>query len=58
MKEMFSMVNQQVYPNNIMERMSTMKKNDIPVVKTDLKKAVYKDITQTKEFWSNLAVMS
>ncbi len=55
---MFNMVNQQVCPNNFIERMSTMKKSEIPVVKADMKKPVFKDITQTKEFWSNLAVIS
>jgi hypothetical protein len=53
-----SMLNQQVCPNNFIERMSTMQKDEIQVVKADVKKSKYNDITQTKEFWSKLAVLS
>jgi len=52
-----NMMNQHACHNIINERMSAMQKNEIPVVKADVKR-VYKDITQTKEFWSNLAVIS
>ena len=52
------MVNQQVITANNMERMSMMRDDKATVVKVDVKKAVHKDLTQTKEFWSNLAVLS
>lgn len=53
-----SMLNQQACPNNFIERMSTMQKDETLVVKANVKKSKYNDITQTKEFWSKLAVIS
>lgn len=53
-----SMLNQQACPNNFIERMSIMEKDETLVVKANAKKSKYNDITQTKEFWSKLAVIS
>ncbi len=52
-----SMLNQQACPNNFIERMSIMEKDET-LVKANAKKSKYNDITQTKEFWSKLAVIS
>ncbi len=53
-----SMLNQQAYPNNFIDRISTMQKDETLVVNPNVNKSKYKDITQTKEFWSKLAVIS
>lgn len=52
------MINQQAYQNSFLGGMNIMKKDKAKVETTNAKKTVYVDITQTKEFWSNLAVIS
>ncbi|WP_378954780.1 hypothetical protein [Pelosinus sp. sgz500959] len=52
------MLKQQVSAKNYVEGLGMMREDKTLVVKVDVKKAVYKDLTQTKEFWSNLAVLS
>jgi hypothetical protein len=52
------MINQQAYQNSFLGGMNIMEKNKTKVESTNVKKAVNVDITQTKEFWSNLAVIS
>ncbi|WP_199241726.1 hypothetical protein [Desulfosporosinus sp. Sb-LF] len=54
------MFNQKLSPKNRVERfVSIMTNNKTIVVKViDVKKAANVDLTQTKEFWSNLAVIS
>jgi hypothetical protein len=50
------MTNQQAYRKSFIGEMNAMKKDKTRVEKENVNKNV--DITQTKEFWSTLAVIS
>ncbi|AJQ28094.1 hypothetical protein [Pelosinus fermentans] len=50
------MINQQAYRKSFIGEMNAMKKDKTRVEKENVNKNV--DITQTKEFWSTLAVIS
>ncbi|AIF49843.1 hypothetical protein [Pelosinus sp. UFO1] len=52
------MINQQACQTNFLGGMNIMEKDKVRVENTNAKKTVNVDITQTKEFWSNLAVIS
>jgi len=51
------MTNQHLNPKNFIERIVSIF-NKVIVVKFDVDKVANTDITQTKEYWSNLAVIS
>lgn len=52
------MINQQACQDSFIGGMNVMEKDKIRVEKTNVKKNVNVDITQTEEFWSKLAVIS
>ncbi|MBP2660640.1 MAG: hypothetical protein H6Q69_3672 [Firmicutes bacterium] len=52
------MINQQAYQDNFIGGMNVMEKDKTRVEKANVKKNKNVDITQTKEFWSTLAVIS
>lgn len=52
------MINQQACQKSFLGGMNIMEKDKKIVEKTTVKKAANIDITQTKEFWSKLAVIS
>ncbi len=52
------MINQQAYQENFMGGMNAMEKDKTRIEKANVKKNKNVDITQTKEFWSTLAVLS
>ncbi|SFM07622.1 hypothetical protein [Pelosinus propionicus] len=52
------MINQQAYQKKFIGGMNLMEKDKTRVEKTNVKKNKNVDITQTKEFWSTLAVLS
>jgi len=52
------MINQQAYQNSFLGGMNIMENNKTKVESSNVKKSAYVDITQTKEFWSKLAVIS
>lgn len=58
LKGMFFMINQQAYQNSFLGGMNIMENNKTKVESSNVKKSTYVDITQTKEFWSKLAVIS
>lgn len=51
-------MNQQVYQNNFLKGMYSVAEDKAGTEKRKSKEAAYGDITQTKEFWSKLAVIS
>jgi hypothetical protein len=52
------MMNQQACQRSFLGGMNIMEKDKTTVEKTNVKKTANIDITQTKEFWSKLAVIS
>jgi len=58
MKEILTMINQQVSPINYIKRVNMIREDKTLVAKVSVKNPANIDLTQTKDFYSIFAVLS